>query len=242
MRVVTVIQARMSSTRLPGKVLREVNAKPLLGYQIERLRRVKKTDDLVVATTVNPADDLLVEFCRRQGVNCLRGDEDDVLSRYHRAGEQFGAEAVVRITADCPLIDPGVIDRVIETYRDDPGKYDYVANTLERTYPRGMDCEVVPWRVLDEAHREATTLPEREHVTKFIYDRPERYRLRNVAYSSDQSAHRWTVDTPEDFELIRRILEALYPDKPQFTLEDCLGLLRQHPAWSELNCGIKQKN
>jgi spore coat polysaccharide biosynthesis protein SpsF len=230
----------MSSTRLPGKVLHKVLDKPLLAYQVERLRRVTGADELVIATTTNTADDALVEFCRNLGVDWIRGEEEDVLARYYRAGKQYRADAVVRLTADCPLIDPAVIDRVIGVYRSGADRYDYVANTLERTYPRGMDCEVIAWKVLVEAYREAVEKADREHVTRYIYTDPQKYRLRNVAYTSDQNRHRWTVDTPEDFELIKRIIEALYPTKPAFDLEDCLELLRQNPTWSNLNSHIRQ--
>lgn len=242
MRIVIIVQARMSSTRLPGKVLKKIMGKPLLEYQIERLRRVESADDLIVATTTGAADDALVSFCESRQVGWFRGDEEDVLSRYHQACEKYRGDAVVRVTADCPLIDPDVVNQVIDTYLDAGDNWDYVANTIERTYPRGMDCEVFSAEILASAHREARAQSEREHVTEFFYRRPERFRLLNVSYPTDQSAHRWTVDTPEDLELIGRMLETLYPQKPEFTLEDCLELASRHPELSEINRHIKQKS
>ena len=238
--MIAIIQARMSSTRLPGKILLTVLGKPLLEYQIERLRRVRKLDDLVLATTHNPCDDQLVDLCRAWGLNCFRGEEDDVLDRYYHAAREYEADFVVRVTSDCPLIDPAVVDRVIEVYCENASDCDYVANTLERTYPRGMDCEVFSMAALERAY-EAATGGEREHVTEHMYRRPDEFRLMGVKYSSDQSAHRWTVDTREDFELVRRMLEALCPNHPQFDLEDCLELIAGHPEWAEINQHIKQK-
>ena len=230
----------MGSTRLPGKVLQKVLDKSLLEYQLERLARAGEADELVVATTVNPIDQPIVDLCDQHGVAWFRGDEEDVLDRYYRAALERGADAVVRVTSDCPLIDPAVVDGVVRAYRDNSEKVDYVANTLQRTYPRGMDCEIFSSKVLAEAEQHASG-SEREHVTMYIYRRPERYRLLNVSHSTDESQYRWTVDTPEDFELIRRMIEALYPESPRFTLEDCLSLIKAHPGWSQLNQHIRQK-
>lgn len=230
----------MGSTRLPGKILKTVLGKSLLEYQIERLRRANKIDELVLATTTNPLDDQLVDLCQAWGLNCFRGDEDDVLDRYYRAACKYEAEAVVRITSDCPLIDPDVVDRVIGCFCENAPDYDYVSNIMERTYPRGMDCEVFSMAALSRAF-EAAVGGEREHVTQFMYNRQNGFRLLGVEHSSDQSIHRWTVDTVEDFELIKRILKALYPQKPNFSLEDCLELVAGHPEWSEINRHINQK-
>ncbi|WP_029421613.1 cytidylyltransferase domain-containing protein [Alicyclobacillus macrosporangiidus] len=241
MNIVIITQARMSSTRLPGKVLKEVLGQPLLVYHIERLKRVPSATQVVVATTTNPADDAIVRVCEASGCAYVRGSEEDVLSRYHLAARAYSADIVVRVTSDCPLIDPAVVDRIIRYYVEHRERMDYVANTVERTYPRGMDTEVFSFQALEEAHREAKLGYEREHVTPFFYTHPERYRMGNVAYHTDVSHHRWTVDTPEDFELIRRIIEALYPEKQDFTLEDVLALLDQHPEWTALNAHVLQK-
>ncbi|MEH2269293.1 MAG: glycosyltransferase family protein [Nostoc sp.] len=241
MKTVIIVQARMTSTRLPGKVLKKVLDKPLLEYQIERLKRVKLADEIVIATTINSTDLPIIELCNRLSVPYFRGSENDVLARYHGAAKEYHADVVVRITSDCPLIDPQVIDKLIQFYLDYRYKYDYVSNCLERSYPRGMDTEVFSFLALHQAFLEAIEEPDREHVTPFIYMQPERYRLTQVVYSENQSLHRWTVDTADDFELIKRIIEALHPKIPKFTLEDCLDLLKQYPDWPLINAHVEQK-
>jgi spore coat polysaccharide biosynthesis protein SpsF len=241
MKTVIIVQARMTSTRLPEKILKQVLGRPLLEYQLERLKRVLEADELVVATTVNDTDKPVVKLCEELEVAVSRGSEEDVLARYYEAARAFEAEAVVRITGDCPLIDPAVIDRVIRTYKDNQPACDYVSNTMERTFPMGLDAEVFSAAALEEAFREATKVPDREHVTPFIYHRQDRFCCINVAHHSDHSEHRWTVDTPEDFALIKRMLESLYPQKPGFMLEDCLQLLAAHSDWSDLNRHVVQK-
>ena len=242
MKTVIIVQARMTSTRLPGKVMKRVLGKPLLEYQLERLQRVKLADEIVIATTTNQTDEPIVELCNSLSVACFRGSEDDVLSRYYGAATAHKADLVVLVTSDCPLIDPQVIDTVIDYCLQNQSHYDYVSNSLERTYPRGMDTEVFSFSTLQQAFGEATAQPDREHVTPFIYRQPARYRLGHVIYSEDCSHHRWTVDTPEDFELIQKIIEAIYPRKPNFTLEDCLSLLKKHPEWYIINSHVSQKN
>ncbi len=241
MDTVIIVQARMGSTRLPGKVLTPVLGRPLLDYQLERLRRCRGARTILVATTDRPGDDQLAAHCAALGVTVFRGSEDDVLGRYHGAAQAAGAELVVRVTADCPLIDPAVVDQVIRHWREHRDSLDYVSNVLRRTYPRGMDCEVFPTSVLTQAHREATAAADREHVTPYVYRRPERFRLANVAYHRDESRHRWTVDTPEDLTLVERMLAALAPANPAFTLEDCLALIAAHPDWPALNAAVEQK-
>ncbi|GAB6158044.1 glycosyltransferase family protein [Desulfotomaculum varum] len=241
MKTVIISQARMSSTRLPGKVLKQVAGKALLEYHVERLKRVRRADEVIIATTLNAADKQIVNLCEQLGVLCFRGSEDDVLSRYYHAANATQADLVVRVTSDCPLIDPEVIDKVIEVFTDCRG-YDYVANTLSRTYPRGMDTEVFSLAALERAFKEAKTPPEREHVTPYIYNHPGIFKLKNVANSTDQSRHRWTVDTEDDFRLIEKILQALYPDKPDFTMEDVLALFNIHHDWYFINAHITQKD
>ena len=230
----------MTSTRLPGKILREVLKRPLLEYQIERLRRVKNARSIVVATTVNPTDDIISEFCSRLGLSVFRGSEEDVLGRYYHAAVVAKAEHIVRVTSDCPLIDPAVIDQCINLYGGGI-RFDYVSNTLERTYPRGLDVELFSMKTLAEMFREATLPYQREHVTPYIRDHRERFRIGQVKGDRDLSYHRWTVDTPDDFELIGRILEELYPTKPSFDLQDVIDLLKEHPDWVTLNQHIRQK-
>jgi spore coat polysaccharide biosynthesis protein SpsF len=228
-----VVQARMGSTRLPGKVLKDIAGRPMLSYQMERLRRVKRAERIVVATTDQPADDAVERFCQKEKIACVRGSEHDVLARYHLAIERFPADVVVRITADCPLIDPAIVDEAIAAYEPD-----YVSNMLEKTYPYGMAVEVFSAQALREAHREAKDPAEREHVTPFIWRRPQRYRLKSLTIAPNLSHHRWTVDTPEDFELVSRLLKTL---KPHFTLQDVLAVLDEHPDWCAINAHVEQK-
>lgn len=236
---VIIVQARMTSTRLPGKVLKPIAGRPMLAYQMERLRRVRGAGYIVIATTVNATDDPIAAFCAAEGIACTRGSEHDVLSRYHEAAQRFAAAAVVRVTSDCPLIDPQLVDDAIAAFAD--GSCDYVSNMIEPTWPYGMAVEVFSARTLAEAQAEARDDAEREHVTPFIYWRPGRYRLKSLTRAPDLSHHRWTVDTPEDFELVRRILETLYPAKPDFTMADVLALLAEHPDWEAINRHVAQK-
>ncbi|HSV31132.1 MAG TPA: glycosyltransferase family protein [Atribacteraceae bacterium] len=229
MKTVIIVQARMTSTRLPGKVLMEVRGKPLLEYQIERLSRVQLVDALVIATTVNDTDQPIVDLCRRLGISYFRGSEDDVLSRYYHAALEQAADTVVRITADCPLVDPTVVDDVIRFYRDHFPSYDYVANILERTYPRGMDTEVFSFQALEKAHHKAEAPYQREHVTPFINSQPQRFCLGNVRHHEDLSSHRWTVDTIEDFELVQRVIDMLYTISPFFSIRDIVRTLEKIP-------------
>lgn len=242
MRTVIIVQARMASTRLPGKILKTVLDKTLLEYQLERLRRVKLADQIVIATTDHGAEQPIVDLCRNLGVDYFRGSESDVLGRYYGAATEYQADTVVRITSDCPLIDPAVVDRVIEFYLKNRDKYDYVSNTFPQlTYPRGMDTEVFSYQALQEANQEASDPVEREHVTIFIKRRPERFRIKNLPYHMDVSQFRWTVDTPEDFKLIERLIKELYPTKPEFTMENCLQLMINHPEWAGINGEVQQK-
>lgn len=238
--VVLIIQARLGSTRLPGKVLLPIAGRPMLSYQVERLRRCRRIDRIVVATTTAPIDDAIVLFCDTEGLACTRGSEQDVLSRYAEAADAHDADVVVRVTSDCPLLDPSLVDAAIEAFETE--HVDYVSNMMPPTWPYGMAVEVFSRSALQQAHAEARDPAEREHVTPFIYWRPERYRLKPLVRQPDLSVHRWTVDTPEDFELVSRILEALYPRKPSFEMSDVLGLLDEHPHWQHINRHVAQKS
>ncbi|GAB2719785.1 cytidylyltransferase domain-containing protein [Paenibacillus thermoaerophilus] len=242
MNVAAIIQARMGSTRLPGKVLKKILGKPLLEYQMERVSRAQTIHDIVIATTIKESDDPIVQFCQQLSIPYYRGSEEDVLSRYYEAATQFHVDVIVRLTSDCPIIDPNVIDKVVEHYLENKDQYDYVSNVVTRTYPRGLDTEVMPYQTLKRAHEEAKDLSWREHVTAYIYSHPDRFRLGNVFNEKDESQHRWTVDTEEDFLLIRNILETLYPVNQSFTLGDVIHILRDRPEWLEINAHIEQKN
>ena len=239
MKTIIIVQARMTSTRLPGKVLLPLAGEPMLVRLLERLRRVQLADGIVIATTTNASDDPIAALCAQQGVPCHRGSELDVLSRYADAARLHAADVVVRITSDCPLIDPALIDQLIAVYEE--GDSDYVSNMLPPTWPYGMAVEVFSATALAQAHAEATQDAEREHVTPFIYWHPQRYRLRNVASPVALSHHRWTVDTPEDYELVRRLFDHLLPTNPHFTQADVLALLDAHPDWIAINQHVQQK-
>lgn len=241
MHVEAFIQVRMGSTRLPGKVLKKVLEKPLLDFLIERLSQSKEIDDIVILTSQQSADDVIVSFCQERGIPFFRGSEEDVLDRYYQAALQRKPDAVVRITADCPLIDPEIVDQVVQVFKKKYPEVDYVSNTLESTFPRGLDIEIFSFIALQKAAQCAIRPEEREHVTVYIYRHPEMFHLKNIAHVPILNFHRWTVDTIEDFDLIRLILENLYPSHPQFRLNDVLQLLVQHPKWSELNAHIEQK-
>lgn len=238
--IVVVIQARMGSTRLAGKVLAPIARRPMLSYQIERLRRCRQVDRLVVATTTQVADDAIVAFCESELIACTRGSELDVLSRYAQAARAFDASIVVRVTSDCPLIEPALVDLAVTTFRTGE-PCDYLSNMIQPTWPYGMAVEVITREALLQADAEATDAAEREHVTPFVYWQPERFRLKSLTMEPDLSANRWTVDTPEDLELVSRILTTLYPRQPDFGMADVLALLDEHPEWVQLNRHVRQK-
>lgn len=238
MKVVGIIQARMGSSRLPGKVLLELAGEAMLGRVVRRLRRAKRLDEVVVATTVESRDTALEVFCREHGIPCFRGSENDVLDRYYGAAQAHDAGVIVRITADCPFIEPEIVDRVVAEL--DTSSVDYVSNIgVPRTFPRGLDTEVMPWRTLERAWREDTNPAWREHVTQYIHKRPELFQVRNVCHEKDLSHLRWTVDTPEDFAFASRVYEHFGRD--DFSWHDVLAVLDRYPAWSEINRSIEQK-
>lgn len=241
MKVAAIIQARMGSTRLPGKVLKKVLGKTLLDYQIERVKRAKTIDEIIIATTTKESDDPIAQICQQLSIPYYRGSEEDVLSRYYEAATKFNVDVVVRLTSDCPIIDPNIIDKVVEHYLENKDRYDYVSNTLTRTYPRGLDTEVMLYEVLKRVHEEAKELVYREHVTAYIYHHPDQFRLCNVSNEKNESKHRWTVDTEEDFELIEKIISKLYPENTYFNMDDVLKLIDENPTWIDINSHIEQK-
>ena len=226
MRTVAIIQARMTSSRLPGKVLADLNGVPLLVYMIGRVRQATSVDDVWVATTENSTDDGVVAACSEIGINVFRGGEFDVLERFLHAAESAKAEIIIRLTADCPMIDPGLIDQFVTEYQQ--GDCDYLSNVSKRTYPDGLDVEVFDIGTLNRAHQQASTEYDREHVTSYIYsDRKKtRFRLQHSVFASDFSHIRWTVDEQEDLDNIRRILACLPDD---FSWMDALSVVTREP-------------
>ncbi|MDB2613801.1 glycosyltransferase family protein [Chlamydiales bacterium] len=241
-RIALIVQARMGSTRLPGKVLREVLGKPLLVFLMERLKRVQLADDLIIATTTLKEDDQIEKVVKDFGVKLFRGSSDNVLERYYEAAKEVKAEIVIRITADCPLIDPSIIERGVHLFLKNQQKVDYLSNCRERTYPRGMDVEIFTLKTLEEAYNKHVTVYDEEHVTPYIYHHPEKYRLDDMKYLKDYHHYRLTCDTLQDFTLIETLIKMLYPVNPKFTLEDIIQILEKHPDWVQINTHVKQKN
>ena len=239
MKIVAIVQARMGSTRLPKKVMKDLLGEPVLVRDVNRLRRSKLLDEIVIATTTLPADDQIVSLCKDRGWAYFRGDENDVLDRYYRAAQACNADVIVRITSDCPMIDPEIVDRVIRTFLDIPG-IDYASNTLPpRTFPRGLDTEVMTFEALERAWTEDEDPKLREHVTPYIYRNPEKFQIHGVVNENDFSSHRWTLDTPEDFVFIRTVYEHFGND--DFTWMDVLEYLDGHPEVVNINSDIHQK-
>ena len=233
MNVLAVLQARMASTRLPGKVLAPIMGRPMLARQLDRVTRCRLIERLVVATSDDDADDPLAEFLVSEGVPLYRGSLDDVLDRFYRAAAAHDPKNVVRLTGDCPLADPDLIDRVIEEHL--AGGFDYSSNCLDPTWPDGLDIEAVRFDALHQAWQKATLASDREHVTSYIHNRPELFHLHSIKGEKDLSHHRWTVDEPEDLELVTRIYAALLPQNPEFDTADVLELLERNPELALLN-------
>ncbi|WP_188203983.1 cytidylyltransferase domain-containing protein [Desemzia incerta] len=243
MKTVAIVQARMGSTRLPGKVLMRIEGQTVLKHVISRIRRSKEVDDIVIATTILPDDDKIVEEAKKLKVNYFRGSEEDVLARYYHAAKENQAEIVVRITSDCPLIDSKVIDEMIEKFKvlfstDD---VDYLSNTLERTYPRGLDLEIVPFRRIEEAFRNANKPYQREHVTPYFYENSDKFKLVNFSNSKDYSNYRWTLDTQEDLELITELYRHMYRGQHDFYLQGIVKVLEKNNELIGINSEVKQK-
>lgn len=239
-RVVAIIQARTGSTRLPRKVLLDLKGRPMLERVVERVRRATLPDTVVVATTTLAEDDSIVDLCESKGYECFRGSRDDVLDRYYRAARQYGAGAVVRVTSDCPLIDPGVIDLVIGKFLEDPEGTDYSSNIFPvRTFPRGLDVEVIGFPALETSFKRETDMRLREHVTQYIIRHPAEFSIVGVRNDRDFSGLRWTVDTPEDFACVLAIYHNLPDDN--FVWNDILGLLERMPGLCDANKNIRQK-
>jgi spore coat polysaccharide biosynthesis protein SpsF len=234
--IVAIVQARMTSGRLPGKVLMKILGKPVLWHVVTRLSWSRLIEKVVVATTTNEKDIPLVKLCKEMLIDVFRGSEMDVLDRYYRAAKHYHATTVVRITADCPLIDPRIVDRIIRCYLEDKERFDFVSNNHPATFPDGLDTEVFSFEALEKAWKNAKKPYEREHVTPYIWDRPEKFKIGNVENNEDLSTtERWTLDYEEDLELIKAIYENLYAKGKMFHMEDVLKLFEQKPGLRDIN-------
>lgn len=241
--ILAIVQARMSSTRLPGKVLKEVLGKHLILHMLERVKRARKVDKLILATSTDPADDILEKKVKSAGFAVFRGNLNDVLDRFYKCALQEKADVIVRLTGDCPLHDPDVIDEVIENFFQ--GNADYVSNTLNPTFPDGLDTEVFSFTALKKAWQEAKLPSEREHVTPYIWKNSDYkggsiFKARNAIFKKKLSPLRWVVDDPEDLEFVRHIYEALYPINQRFGFPDILDFLEKNPGVRLINEKIER--
>ena len=241
-RIVAIIQGRMASSRLPGKVLEDIHGSPMLAWVINRARLAHSLDEVVIATTVDPGDDPIQTFCEAHGFSVFRGDSFDVLDRYYQAAVRFKADVIVRLTADCPLIDPGLIDDTVAAFFK--AEADFAANRLpppwKRTFPIGLDLEVCSFQALQRAWNEADLTYQREHVMPYLYEEEGRFRVHVVNHDPDYGHYRWTVDTPEDLVLIREIIERL-EGRVNFTWKDVLALQQEAPELFMVNAAVKHK-
>jgi spore coat polysaccharide biosynthesis protein SpsF len=238
-KTVAIIQARMGSARLPGKVLLDLGGDTVLAHVFHRVERANLVGRVVVATTDDPRDDAIVVECQRLGGKYFRGSESDVLDRYYRCARREEAETVVRITSDCPLIDPDVIDATIRVFLEEHA--DYASNVVPRRFPRGLDTEIFTMAALEQAWRNATEPHQREHVTPYFYEHPQMFRISSFANDRDYSEHRWTLDTPEDLELLRAIYQAFEPQE-NFSWREALSLMARQPELHNLNSQVAQKS
>lgn len=237
-KVLAILQARTSSSRLPGKVLLPIVGRPMLELQLERLARSTTLSELLVATSNHPSDDALVTLCHAINVPYFRGSLDDVLDRFFQAAKRYAPDAIVRLTGDCPLADPSLIDEIVSRFL--ASDLDYLSNCAPATYPDGLDVEVVRFECLERAWREATLPSHREHVTPFVRKQPEIFRVANYAAEIDRSHLRWTVDEPEDFAFVRQVYEHLYLDNPAFMTDDILNLLDKYPELQLINARFER--
>lgn len=241
-KIVAVIQARMNASRLPGKVLKDIAGKPMLEWVVSRVKQSQKVNEIVVATTTDPSDDAIEEFCKTIGAACFRGSAFDVLDRYYQAARIHKADVIVRITADCPLLDPVLIDDVIEELQTK--SLDFAANRLpppwKRTYPLGLDVEVCRMKAFEKAWKEAEKPFEREHVMPYFYDQEGRFKISVINTDKAYPDQRWTVDTPEDLEVMRKAY-GHFKDIKKFGWKDVLQFFEKHPEIGQINAGVSQK-
>ena len=243
MKIVAIIQARMGSTRLPGKVLKVVAGRTILDRMVERVQKAKRVDETIVATTIDASDEAIVDSCNKAGIACYRGSLQDVLDRYYQAAVLHKADIVVRLTGDCPLIDPDLIDAVVDALENE--KADFACNRLPpplmRTYPIGLDVEACTFAALKRAWSEATEKHEREHVLPYLYDVPGRFKVVQLNHKEDLGKMRWTLDTPEDLVLLEQVY-ARFGGRNDFSWLDVLELFTNEPQLAEVNSQVHHKS
>lgn len=233
-----IVQARRGSSRLPNKVIKLIQGKPMLAHVISRVKRAKLVDSVFLATTDRPEDRMLAKIADEEGIGIFYGSQDDVLDRYYKCATRFGIKNIVRITADCPLIDPGIIDMTVTKFLEE--KYDYVGNAIVPTFPDGLDVEVFSFQALEKAWKNAALVSEREHVTPYIWKNPGLFKLGEYSSGTNLSHMRWTVDNKEDMVFVRRVYRHLYPSKKFFSYIDVLALLERQPGLAAINIKISR--
>ena len=238
MKIIAIIQARMGSTRLPGKMMLDLYGKPVIERVFERIKPSHFINEIWLATTINPEDDVLVDWAQKNKIKFFRGSSDDVLDRFYQAAAPIQADAIVRITGDCPLHDFQVIDKVIAEYVQ--GGHDYVSNSHPPTYPDGLDLEVFSFQALKKAWSEAELKSEREHVTPYIWKHPDIFKIKNVVNAVDLSDQRWTLDTKEDWEFLKIIFQEIEIRKEYGHLSEVVAILQEHPEWLKINSQYKR--
>lgn len=237
MNIIAIIQARQTSTRLPGKTMRMLSGKPLLQYVVDNLEKAQNINKLVVATTTDPEDDIIDLWCKRNSIFVYRGDREDVLSRFYECALKYKADAIVRVTSDCPLVDPFIVDNVIDLFKNT--KSDYSANNLVKSFPHGLDIEIFSFDVLRESFENAKKQQEREHVTQYIRARPEKYKLTNFSCSGNYNDIRVTIDEEMDFKLVESIIRKLGDD---ITFKDLQSLYQENPDLFSINIDAKSRH
>jgi len=239
--IIAIIQARMGAERLPGKVLMDIVGRPMLWHIINRVRHSKYINKIIIATTTNKDDDQIENFCKTYNIDFYRGNEDDVLDRYYQAAELWNTDIIVRITSDCPLIDSDVINKVIYSYLKNKNNFKGASNVIRRTYPRGLDTEVISFSTLERVWNDAKKDYQREHVTIYIYEHTRQFKLYSVENNKNLAHYRWTVDEKKDLEFVREIYKLLYREENIFLMKDILNLLKIKPHLREINKDVKQK-
>lgn len=234
--VSAIIQARTGSTRLPGKVLMKLAGKTVLEHVIERVSMAETVDNIVVATTMDKNDKNILELCNKNGINVFCGSEDDVLDRYYQVARHFGIKDIVRITSDCPLIDPEILDDTVRLYKKTGA--DYATNIIEESFPDGLDVEVFSFGTLEDAWQNARFVSDREHVTSYIKKNGDRFKIVSSRNDVDLSGKRWTIDRQEDFDFLRLIFEGIYYRNPKFRMGDVLEFIEKNPEIEKINSHI----
>lgn len=244
MKIVAIIQARMGSTRLPGKVMKQLCGKTVLAHVITRVKACSLVDEVVVATTTSSTDDVIVAEAEKYGAKSFRGSEANVLERYYLAAKEYQAEVVVRVTSDCPLFDFEVLTAMLKYFQEETDEglqIDYLSNCLNRSYPRGLEAEIFTFNVLEKTWQEARQNYEIEHVTPYIYEHPELFSLHNQTNDDDLSDYRWTLDTEDDWKLIETIYRRLYTESKVFTTDEVILFLQSNPELLKINAHVEQK-